>query len=81
MIIKKICVVEVGKWGKNHVNTLFRLNSLYAIVESNLIALKKYKKYPSLKTYLKLENALDDKEIDAFIVQLGRNSLFNFKNY
>ena len=66
---KKICVVGVGKWGKNHVNTLFRLNSLYAIVESNLIVLKKYKKkYPSIKTYLKLENALDDKEIDAFIV-------------
>ena len=37
---KKICVVEAGYWGKNHIRTLDRLNGLKGIVELDTNILK-----------------------------------------
>ena len=30
-----ICVVGAGNWGRNHIRTLYQLNSLAALVENN----------------------------------------------
>ena len=35
MIAKRICVIGVGNWGKNHLRTLFKLGALAGIVESD----------------------------------------------
>ena len=40
---KKICVVGAGAWGKNHVKTLHRLNSLGGVVDSSLENLNQIK--------------------------------------
>ena len=51
-MIKKVCVVGGGNWGKNHVKTLHELNSLGGIVDKDRSLLKNYKKkYPYLDTF------------------------------
>ena len=37
---KKICVVGGGKWGLNHIRTLYELNALGAVVDRNDMVLK-----------------------------------------
>ena len=31
----KICVIGAGRWGKNHIRTLFELGALGGVVESD----------------------------------------------
>ena len=38
----KICVIGAGGWGKNHINTLNKLNALHGIVDSNKELLDSY---------------------------------------
>jgi len=38
----KICVIGAGGWGKNHINTLNKLNALYGIVDFNKELLNSY---------------------------------------
>mgnify|MGYP001336979191 CR=1 FL=1 len=44
IINKKICVVGAGRWGINHVNTLYKLNCLGGVVEKNTTIVKDIKK-------------------------------------
>lgn len=66
---KKICVIGAGYWGKNHIRTLNNLNNLYGIVElnSNLQSINK-KLYPNAIIFNSLDKALNDQNIDGFIV-------------
>ncbi len=60
---KNICVVGAGRWGKNHIKTLFDLNALGAVVEKNKNTLKLIsKKFPNCELY----NDLDDNIIEKF---------------
>ncbi len=65
---KRICVVGAGYWGNNHIRTLQGLGALGGIVESNSKTLNMFAhKYPSVKGYAKLEDALKD-NYDAYTV-------------
>ncbi|MCO6429350.1 MAG: Gfo/Idh/MocA family oxidoreductase [Deltaproteobacteria bacterium] len=65
---KKICVVGVGRWGKNHVRTLADLGALAGIVDTNTDSIKWFKeKYPGVQTFASLDEALQA-PIDGFTV-------------
>ena len=39
----KICVIGAGKWGTNHIKTLFSLNTSVGCVDTNIKQLQKVK--------------------------------------
>ena len=44
---RRICVVYAGNWGQNHIKTLFSLDCLYWVVDSDKSVLEIVKKkYP-----------------------------------
>ena len=65
---KKLCVIGAGRWGINHIKTLFNLNALGAIVDKNQNTLDSIsKKFPDCELY----NILDDniiKKFDGFVI-------------
>ena len=68
MLKKRICVVGAGNWGKNHIKTLHKLNSLGGIVDRDEKLLNAFrKKYPEATIYSKLEDAFEG-HYDGFIV-------------
>lgn len=59
---KKICVIGGGRWGKNHLKTLHRLNSLSAIVDNNQSLLRDLKKiYPDVLFFSSIEETFSHK--------------------
>jgi len=49
---KNICVVGAGYWGNNHIRTLYELDALGGVVESNSESLQLLSEtYPYLSTY------------------------------
>ena len=66
---KRICVIGAGYWGKNHIKTLNELDCLYGIVEPKIeLQQKNQNQYPNLKIFSNLEKALEDINIDGFIL-------------
>ena len=58
-MLKRICVVGGGYWGKNHIRTLAELGYLGGIVETNKeLLLKNQKNYPNVKCFSTLEESL-----------------------
>ena len=56
---KKICVVGAGYWGKNHIKTLEKLESLGGVVDLDSNVLKKISnQYKYIKLHSSLEDAL-----------------------
>jgi UDP-2-acetamido-3-amino-2,3-dideoxy-glucuronate N-acetyltransferase len=56
----KIAVVGAGRWGRNHIETLYNLGCLGGIVEVDEIKLLKLKeKYPHIRMFSRLEDALE----------------------
>lgn len=56
---KNICVIGGGRWGKNHIRTLFGLGCLAAIVESDSARLNAFlDEYPGVKGYTDVEEAI-----------------------
>lgn len=56
--VKKICVIGAGKWGENHVRTLYELGCLGAIVDTSEPRLAEMKaKYP-VDIYTDLDKAI-----------------------
>lgn len=41
---KNICLIGLGRWGKNIFNTIYKLDALYAVCEMNIDLLNQYKK-------------------------------------
>ena len=65
---KKICVIGAGDWGKNHIKTLYHLNSLRGIVEVNNEVLESNLNiYPKVKGYPCVHDALKD-NYDGFVI-------------
>ena len=56
--LKKICVVGAGRWGKNHIRTLYEMGCLSAIVEPNQNIIKELqKKYPDISFLTSIEES------------------------
>ena len=53
---KKICVIGAGRWGKNHIRTLYEMGCLSAIVESNQDITKELEKtYSNISFFTSIE--------------------------
>lgn len=64
---KKICVIGGGRWGQNHIRTLYQMGNLSGIVESNEKRLVELlENYPA-NGYQHLDEAINE-EYDGFIV-------------
>ena len=71
-----ICVVGAGRWGQNHIRSLYELGYLGGIVDSDnekLIPL--VEKYPSIKTYSSVSESLDEKH-HGYIVATNSHTHF-----
>ena len=56
---KKICVIGGGRWGQNHIRTLFQMGNLAGIVEANRQRLDELlSKYP-VKGFTSLDDAIE----------------------
>ena len=64
-----ICVVGAGYWGKKHIQTLYKLDMLGGIVETDINVLNKLIiEYPEALCYDKLNDAIQNHTIDGFTV-------------
>jgi UDP-2-acetamido-3-amino-2,3-dideoxy-glucuronate N-acetyltransferase len=64
---KKICVIGGGKWGQNHIKTLYQLGNLSGIVEANAQRLNELLKIYPVEGFTELEQALE-RDFDGFTV-------------
>ena len=57
----KVCVVGAGKWGMNHIRTLYKLNALGGVVDKNHKILSLIQdEYPTCKVFSDLNVALKE---------------------
>ncbi|MFV0391441.1 MAG: Gfo/Idh/MocA family protein [Paludibacteraceae bacterium] len=56
--MKKICVIGGGKWGQNHIRTLFQMGNLGGIVEADTARLETLLKQYPVEGFSKLDEAL-----------------------
>lgn len=65
---KKICVIGAGRWGQNHIRTLYEMGNLAGIVESdpNRLA-ESLLKYNDVKGYPNVKESLKD-AYDGYVV-------------
>ena len=64
---KKICVIGGGKWGQNHIKTLYELGNLSGIVEANAQRLNELLKIYQVEGFTELEHDLE-RDFDWFTV-------------
>lgn len=64
---KQICVIGGGRWGKNHIRTLYEMGNLGGIVESNEARLRELLTQYPVKGFLNIDEAMDD-DFDGFVV-------------
>ena len=65
----KICVIGAGRWGSNHIRTLFDMEFLGGVVESDEGNLEKIKvKYPAINMYSQVSEALKAKKFKGYII-------------
>ncbi|MGI6479166.1 MAG: Gfo/Idh/MocA family protein [Salinivirgaceae bacterium] len=64
---KKICVIGGGKWGQNHIRTLFQMRNLGGIVESNPSRLKELLSQFPVEGFTDLDIAIK-KDFDGYTV-------------
>jgi UDP-2-acetamido-3-amino-2,3-dideoxy-glucuronate N-acetyltransferase len=63
-----ICVVGAGKWGLNHVKTLYQLNALGGVIDTDKRVLNSIsKKYPNCETFEELNEVIIGK-FEGFII-------------
>ena len=64
----KICVIGAGRWGKNHIRTLFELGALGAVVDPDAQQRNKIKElFPQTVCFDSLENAFQT-NFDGYVV-------------
>lgn len=66
-IDKKICVIGGGRWGQNHIRTLFQMGNLAGIVEANQARLDELLEEYPVKGFTELDDAIQQ-EFDGYIV-------------
>ena len=65
---KSICVVGAGRWGRNHIRTLFDLNALGAVVDKNKNTLKAIsKKFPNCELFSALDDNVIESRLDMYL--------------
>ena len=65
----KIGVVGCGKWGINHIRTLYQLDALSGVIEKNKDTLDDIKNmYPGILVFDKLSDAILSTDISAYVV-------------
>lgn len=57
--MKKICVIGGGRWGQNHIRTLFQMGNLGGIVEANPVRLEELLKQYPVEGFTDVETALE----------------------
>jgi len=78
---KRICVVGAGRWGKNHVKTLHRIDCLAGIVEPEETALKEIGSlYPNVTLYNNIREAFDG-NFDGFTVATPAETHFEIARF
>lgn len=65
--MKSICVIGGGKWGQNHIRTLFQLGNLGGIVEANPQRLEELQKQYPVPGFTSVDEALE-KNFDGFTI-------------
>ena len=55
---KKICVIGGGRWGENHIRTLFEMGNLGAVVDTNAARLAELRDKYETETYTDLDTAI-----------------------
>ena len=64
----KICVIGAGRWGKNHIRTLFELGALGGVVDPDAQQRDKIKElFPQIACFDSLENAFQT-NFDGYVV-------------
>ena len=67
-MVKSICVIGAGYWGKNHIKTLFRLGCLGGVVELDRDIIDFISKsYDGVKVYQDLEESFKD-SFDGYVI-------------
>ena len=75
-MVKSICVIGAGYWGKNHIKTLFRLGCLGGVVELDRDIIDFISKsYDGVKVYQDLEESFKDSLMDMLLQHLQRHIL------
>ena len=65
---QKICVIGAGGWGRNHINTLNKLNCLYGIIDSDVSILNNYHEINSYcKFFNDIESSLGE-DFDGYVI-------------
>ena len=78
---KKVCVVGAGRWGKNHINTLYGLGCLAGIVEANSDVRAEFKeKYPDIMTFANIRDAIRE-DFDGFTVATPAETHFEIAEF
>ena len=65
--MKTICVIGGGRWGQNHIRTLFEMGNLGGIVEADPKRLKELLKQYPVKGYKDIDEALEA-DFDGFTI-------------
>jgi len=55
---KKICVIGGGRWGENHIRTLYEMGNLGAVVDMNEARLEELKEKYGMSVYTDLDEAI-----------------------
>ena len=65
-----ICVVGGGRWGRNHITTLYKIGHLGGIVEKDKNLIKRYRlEFASnVKLFTSLDEALKEKAFKGYVV-------------
>jgi UDP-2-acetamido-3-amino-2,3-dideoxy-glucuronate N-acetyltransferase len=78
---KRICVVGAGRWGKNHIKTLYELGCLAGIVEANADVRAEFKeKYPDVETLATIRDAIKE-DFDGFTVATPAETHFKIAKF
>lgn len=64
---KKLCVIGGGRWGQNHIKTLYETGNLGGIVENNESRLKELMVLYPVKGFINLADAMKE-SFDGFVV-------------
>ncbi|MGI6776586.1 MAG: Gfo/Idh/MocA family protein [Acetivibrionales bacterium] len=65
---KRICVIGGGRWGENHIRTLYEMGNLGAVVERDAKRLEELvRKYDLLKWHQSVEEAINE-DYDGYVV-------------
>jgi UDP-2-acetamido-3-amino-2,3-dideoxy-glucuronate N-acetyltransferase len=78
---KRVCVVGAGRWGKNHIKTLFSLDCLAGIVEANADVRAEFKeKYSDVMTFANIRDAIRE-DFDGFTVATPAETHFEIAEF